>query len=203
VFGRNHLQLNSIAAGDSVETSYFSASTDELTALRPGDPDFPVDRRGVIFSGASREPIARGLTRPHSARLRHDRVWVDDSGYGEVGFIEDERFRCVTRLPGWTRGLSFCDEVMFVGTSRVLPRFRQYAPGIQPETARCGIHAVDSRSGTILGSIFWPFGSQIFSVEHVPEEFTGGFPFCSDGSISEAQRRVLFYSFQMPDLQEG
>lgn len=202
VFGQNHLQLNSIAAGESVQASYFSASTDELTSLRPGDPDFPVDRRGVIFSGASREPVARGLTRPHSARLRDGRIWVDDSGYGEVGFIEDGGFRSVAQLPGWTRGLTFCDRVMFVGTSRVLPRFSQYAPGLNPEKAQCGLHAIDMESGELLGSIFWPFGSQIFSVECVPMEFTRGFPFRADGTISEEQRRVLFYSFQMPDLQE-
>jgi hypothetical protein len=117
VFGQNHLQLNSIAAGGTLETSFFSASTDEITHERPGDPTFPVDRRGVIFSGASREAIARGLTRPHSARLWENRIWVDNSGYGEVGFIEGEKFRAVSRLPGWTRGLCFVRDVMFVGTS--------------------------------------------------------------------------------------
>ena len=89
VFGRNHLQLNSIAAGPTLETSFFSASTDEMTSLRPGDPSFPVDGRGVIFSGATREPIARGLTRPHSARLHNQRIWVENSGYGQVGYIDD------------------------------------------------------------------------------------------------------------------
>jgi uncharacterized protein (TIGR03032 family) len=200
VFGQNHLQLNSIAAGDSLDASYFSASTDEMTALRPGDPDFPVDRRGVIFSGASREPIARGLTRPHSARLRDGRLWVDDSGYGAVGIVEDGTFRSVTDLPGWTRGLAFCDRVMFVGTSRVLPRFSHYAPGLDPETAQCGLHAIDCTSGAVVGSMFWPYGSQIFSVECVPADFTVGFPFRADGTVSEEQRRVLFYSFQMPDV---
>src|SRR5439155_12290356 len=68
-FRLNFLQLNSIAAGASLQQSFFSASTDELSARRPGHLNFPVDRRGVIFSGRTREPIVRGLTRPHSARL--------------------------------------------------------------------------------------------------------------------------------------
>ena len=73
----------------------------------PAHPDFPVDRRGVVFAGATREVVARGLTRPHSARLHDGRLWVDNSGYGEVGVIERGGFTTVARLPGWTRGLAF------------------------------------------------------------------------------------------------
>lgn len=198
VFGQNHLQLNSIAAGGTLETSFFSASTDEITHERPGDPTFPVDRRGVIFSGASREAIARGLTRPHSARLWENRIWVDNSGYGEVGIIEGDKFLAVSRLPGWTRGLCFVRDVMFVGTSRVLPRFRQYAPGLDVDEGRCGIHALDVKSGEVLGSIIWPFGSQVFAVEWVPADFASGLPFCPDRTSPKAHEKLLFYSFQLP-----
>ena len=61
---RNYLQLNSIAAGPTVESSFFSASTDRLSARRPGHRNFAVDKRGVIFSGATREPVVRGLDAP-------------------------------------------------------------------------------------------------------------------------------------------
>lgn len=202
IFGRNHLQLNSIAAGESVESSFFSASTDEVTDLRPGDPDFPVDRRGVIFSGASRQAIARGLTRPHSARLSGDRVWVDNSGYGEVGYIEDGEFFATAALPGWTRGLCFYQDVMFVGTSRILPRFKQYAPGLDVDSAKCGLHAVEVGSGRLLGSISWPFGSQIFSVEWLPRYFAKGLPFTAGRNTMNHREELLFYSFKVPDSQE-
>ena len=62
-FEQNHIQLNSIAAGRDLDHSFFSASSDCIAARRPGHRNFPVDRRGVIFSGATREPIVRGLTR--------------------------------------------------------------------------------------------------------------------------------------------
>jgi uncharacterized protein (TIGR03032 family) len=152
----------------------------------------------VIFSGASREAIARGLTRPHSARLWENRIWVDNSGYGEVGFIEGEKFRAVSRLPGWTRGLCFVRDVMFVGTSRVLPRFRQYAPGLDVDEGRCGIHAIDVKSGEVLGSIIWPYGSQVFAVEWVPADFASGLPFCPDRASPKAHEKLLFYSFKLP-----
>ena len=53
----NYIQLNSIAAGRTVEESFFSASADAITPRRPGHRDYPVDGRGVVFSGATREPI--------------------------------------------------------------------------------------------------------------------------------------------------
>jgi len=202
VFGRNHLQLNSIAAGPTLEASFFSASTDEMTALRPGDPTFPVDRRGVIFSAATREAIARGLTRPHSARLRDQKIWVENSGYGQVGYINDGKFLSVANLPGWTRGLCFFKEIMFVGTSRILPRFQQYAPGVDIDLSCCGIHALDMKSGKTLGSMVWPHGSQIFAIEAAPLNFTTGFPFAADGRSPEGLEKSLFYSFHMKYPQE-
>jgi uncharacterized protein (TIGR03032 family) len=201
-FGQNHLQLNSIAAGNSLNDSYFSASTDEMTEIRPGDPAFPVDRRGVIFSGATREPMARGLTRPHSARMHADKIWVDNSGYGEVGFVEGDGFQSVTGLSGWTRGLCFVGTVAFVGTSRILPRFKAYAPGLDLDTSVCGVHAVDTLSGQILGSIIWPYGNQIFSVESVPADFTSGLPFRPGPDSDPDRERSLFYAFQTRNFQE-
>jgi uncharacterized protein (TIGR03032 family) len=196
VFGQNHIQLNSIAAGPDLAGSFFSASRDTISARRPGHRNFPVDKRGVIFSGASREPIARGLTRPHSARLHDGRLWVDNSGYGELSVIDDGRPEPVIKLPGWTRGLGFHGRVAFVGTSRVIPRFRQYAPGLDVDASRCGIHAVDLDTGHVLGSIFWPFGNQIFAIDWLPSTTTSGFPWRAGAKQSHEQATALFYAFQ-------
>ena len=196
VFGRNHIQLNSIAAGRSVEESFFSASAEKMTVRRPGHRSFPVDGRGVIFSGSSREPIARGLTRPHSARLHRGRVWVSNSGYGQVGFVEDERLRTVVPLPGWTRGLFFRGRIAFAGTSRVIPRFRQYAPGLDVDSSLCGIHAFDLESGEVLGSLIWPAGNQIFAIDGIDREVTRGFPFTAGTAGVRGRLTKLFYVFQ-------
>jgi uncharacterized protein (TIGR03032 family) len=191
---QNHLQLNSIAAGASLATSYFSASTDRVSRRRPGHANFPVDRRGVVFSGATREPIAFGLTRPHSARLRDGHVWVLNSGYGEYGRIDAGAFHEVAALPGWTRGLAFHARVAFVGTSRVLPRFRQYAPGLRLDRAVCGVHAVDAGSGRVLGSLTWPGGNQIFAIDWVPRRVAEALPFV----IGARPPLSLFYAYR-PD----
>ena len=190
---QNHLQLNSIAAGASLRLSYFSASTDRVSRLRPGDPKFPVDRRGVVFSGATREPIAFGLTRPHSARLRRGKVWLLNSGYGEYGYIEEGRFHTVATLPGWTRGLCFHRRIAFVGTSRVLPRFHQYAPGLRVDRASCGVHAIDADSGRVLGSLTWPRGNQIFAIDWLPRRVAEKLPFEMGAA---APPLSLFYAYR-------
>jgi uncharacterized protein (TIGR03032 family) len=198
IFSQNHLQLNSIAAGGDLRSSFFSASTDQISVRRPGHRNFAVDRRGVIFSGATREPVVRGLTRPHSARLHRGRLWIDNSGYGELALAHPESgtFDCVTGLSGWTRGLCIHGRVAFVGTSRVIPRFQQYAPGLDVDTSVCGIHAVDIGSGNILGSLTWPYGNQIFAVEWVPRQFTSGFPFVHRAIGGAPDARKLFYAFR-------
>jgi uncharacterized protein (TIGR03032 family) len=191
---RNYLQLNSIAAGPTVRESFFSASADAIGRRRPGDPAFPVDRRGVIFSGKTREPIVRGLTRPHSARLRRDALWVDNSGYGEVGVCRDGTLEVVAKPGGWTRGLGFAGGVAFVGTSRVLPRFRQYAPGLDPDRCICGVHAIEVKTGRILGSVLWPNGNQVFAIEPVPAAWSAGLPVVV-GRRRPEWERGLFYGF--------
>lgn len=192
-FGLNYIQLNSIAAGSSLSDSFFSASSDKISRRRPGHKNYPVDKRGVIFSGATRQVIARGLTRPHSARLFKDILWVDNSGYGEIGIINGEKFQPVKKLPGWTRGLCFHGQVAFVGTSRVIPRFSQYAPGLDVNASMCGIHAIDIKSGKLLGSMIWPSGNQIFAIDWLDRTATGGFAF--PVAEQNRDRRKLFYAF--------
>ena len=194
-FGRNYLQLNSIAAGVSLARSFFSATCEAPGRRRPGHLDFPVDRRGVIFSGATREVFARGLTRPHSSRLRGSEVWVANSGYGELGVCRDGRFEPALVLPGWTRGLCVADDLAIVGTSRVIPRYARYAPGLDVKHSVCGIHIVDLRSLTVLGSLIWPLGNQIFAVETLPSSTATGFAHLSTGRASRRSTAQLYYNF--------
>jgi uncharacterized protein (TIGR03032 family) len=194
VFSRNHIQLNSIAAGSTLNRSYFSASSDKIGRLRPGHLNYPVDGRGVIFSGFTREPVCTGLTRPHSARLHRDKIWVDNSGYGEVGFVQDGRLQVVRKLPGWTRGLCIVDDIAFVGTSRIIPKYARYAPGLDAASSVCGIHAISCKTGELLGSLEWPYGNQIFAIDWIHASVTTGFPF--EVPFRKHKREaILFYSY--------
>jgi len=192
--GLNYLQLNSIAAGPTLKQSFFSASAEAPSSRRPGHLNFPVDKRGVIFGGEHGEPVVRGLTRPHSARLHQGRLWVDNSGYGQLGVQNGKKMDVVAKLPGWTRGLAFHSNIAFVGTSRIIPRFARYAPGVNANRAACGLHAVDIKTGEVLGSLIWPEGNQIFAIECVPFGKAIGLPFQAGRKAGSRERR-MFYSF--------
>lgn len=190
---KNYLQLNSIAAGATLADSYFTASTERAGRRRPGHRNFAVDKRGVLFSGRTGEPEVRGLTRPHSATMHWNKVWLDNSGYGEVGLVDRGRFEVVARLPGWTRGLAFEGGYAFVGVSRVLPRYEAYAPGLDPRRCRCGIEVVELRTGTVVGGLSWPSGNQIFAIAILPAKL-GRLPYLVERN-AEATRRALAYDF--------
>ena len=173
----NYIQLNSIAMGDGLENSFFSASGKGIIPQRPGDHDYPVDQLGVIFSGATREVMGEGLTRPHSARTHNGQVWVANSGYGQVGYIDNGMFKPVYTFDGWTRGLCIVGDILFAGVSRVLPRFRHYAPGIKSRKQTCAIVAMNMKTGKVVGDIQFPYGNQLFAIEHISADACKGLPF--------------------------
>lgn len=194
-FGLNHLQLNGIAAGRSLAESYFTASKDDLLGARPGQIDFAPEGRGVVFSGATRSPMTRGLTRPHSPRFVGGALWVANSGFGGiVNCGAGGSKELVVRLPGWTRGLCSIGDIAIAGTSRIIPRFRAYAPGLDPDQCVCGLHAVDVKTGSILASLVWPAGNQIFAIEAVPSSIADRLPF--EIERQPDAERALFYAWQ-------
>ncbi|WP_167449177.1 DUF4915 domain-containing protein [Mesorhizobium hawassense] len=195
-FGLNHLQLNGIAAGRSLAESYFTASKDDLLGARPGEIEFAPEARGVVLSGATRLPMTRGLTRPHSPRFVGGALWVANSGLGSIVNCEqDGSSVLVARLPGWTRGLCSIGDIAIGGTSRIIPRFRAYAPGLDPDECVCGLHAVDVKTGRILASLIWPAGNQIFAIEAVPSSLIDRLPFDGLERQPDAER-TLFYAWQ-------
>ena len=189
-FEKNYLQLNSIAPADSLRDSAFSASVEHPGSRRPGHLNFPVDRRGVVFSGKTREVLARGLTRPHSTRFHRRSLYVNDSGYGRLCVIDGGRADTVAELPGWTRGAFFAGRYAFVATSRVIPKYSHYAPGLDPSRSTCGVHILELASGRRLASLTWPLGNQLFAVEGVPRAVVSGLPF--GAGRSKAVREVFY-----------
>lgn len=120
-----------------------------------------------------------------------------NSGYGEVVRVDTRTGDCtpIATLPGWTRGIAVCGGMAFVGTSRVLPRFERYAPGLDPDRCVCGIHAVNLDSGQVVSSLRWPAGDQLFAIEPIPTDLTSGLP--AGPGRGAARRRRLFYDFQV------
>ena len=85
------------------------------------------DRRfdgGIVIDVQSGEIVARGLSMPHSPRLYRGKLWVLNSGTGEIGWIErgarskDGKLNVLAFCPGFVRGLAFHGKYAFVGLSK-------------------------------------------------------------------------------------
>lgn len=118
------------------------------------------DRRangGMVMDVASGEIICDGLSMPHSPRLYKDRLWVLNSGAGELGWIDREtgKFHCLAFCPGFLRGLAFHGRYAFVGLSK--PRYARFEGLALDERltaadseAWCGIQVIDLETGTCV-----------------------------------------------------
>ena len=175
-FNQNYFQLNSIAVGGSPETSFYTGFSDLVTGSKPWKEGYGPRGKGVVFAGATREPILRGLTCPHAAKLHEGRLWLCDSGFGTIGYVENHasldpsqtRYVPVAEAPGFTRGLAFAGDLVFVGLSKVIKQYEPYAPGLTPETTRCGVWAFNWRTGDLVATLSWPEGYQIYDVQVLP-----------------------------------
>jgi hypothetical protein len=98
--------------------------------------------------------------------------------------------------------LAFRDGVALVATSRVIPRFRAYAPGLDVDRSVCGLHVVDTSSGRVLASLRWPYGNQVFAVECVSRSMTLGLPFTGRNPSSGSRARNLFYAFATENQED-
>lgn len=110
---------------------------------------------GVVVDVASGEVVAAGLSMPHSPRLHEGRLWLLNSGEGEIGTIDPASgaFRAVAFLPGYARGLAFAGPYAVVGLSR--PRRNHTFEGLalgerlaaKDVAPRCGLVVIDTRDG--------------------------------------------------------
>lgn len=116
------------------------------------------DRRsdgGVVIDVETDEIICGGLSMPHSPRLHRDKLWVLNSGAGQLGFvdIENRSFQPVAFCPGYARGLSFAGNSAIIGLS--LARENRTFQGLPLDAAlksrnadaRCGLDIIDLDSG--------------------------------------------------------
>jgi uncharacterized protein (TIGR03032 family) len=127
---------------------------------------------GVLIDVDSNEIVARGLSMPHSPRYYRDRLWILESGKGELGWIDtvSGKVETVAQLPGFTRGLAFAGPFALIGLSQV----RESVFEGLPLTARlkeraCGVWVVDIRNGRTVGFLkFEDLVQEIFDVQLLP-----------------------------------
>jgi uncharacterized protein (TIGR03032 family) len=128
------------------------ARTDEAGAWRKER-----DRGGVLMRVPSGDVVADGLSMPHSPRVYRGKIWMLNSGTGELGFVEPGggRFQPVTFCPGFLRGLTFFDKYAIVGLSK--QRQDRTFQGLALDEklrdrrvdARCGLWVIDIERGVV------------------------------------------------------
>ena len=135
---------------------------------------------GIIVDVQSGEIVIGGLSMPHSPRVYNGKLYVLNSGTGELGWIEradkaqDAKFHVVAFCPGFVRGLGFHGKFAFVGLSK--PRYERFE-GLAldkrlTETDSepwCGVQVIDLDTGACVHwfRIDGPVG-ELYDVAVVP-----------------------------------
>ena len=119
------------------------------------------DRRsdgGMLLDMETGEAVVTGLSMPHSPRVHDGRLWLLNSGRGELGYVDVDAgmFEPIAFCPGYPRGLSFIGPYAVVGLS--LPRDTRTFQGLpldeelarRDAEPRCGLLVVDTRTGDTI-----------------------------------------------------
>ena len=169
--GDDRCHLNGIALKDGLPTWATACGGN-------GDPSSWRNQRnggGVVIHIPSGEMAATSLAMPHSPRWHNGKLWLLNSGTGELGWIEHGQFQPLCFLPGFVRGLAFAAGFAVVGLSKLRsPQFtglpleeRLNAEG-NPGGC-CGLRVVDLDTGEIVHSLDLPEPiDELFDVAVLP-----------------------------------
>jgi uncharacterized protein (TIGR03032 family) len=157
IINEDRCHLNGLAMEDGVPRYVTAVSkSDTIDGWR--------DRRadgGIVIDVKSGEIFAGGLSMPHSPRLHRGKLWILNSGTGELGWIEPEasagdgKFRVLCFCPGFVRGLAFHGKYAFVGLSK--PRYQRFEGlALDKKLAEtdsepwCGVQVIDLDGGACV-----------------------------------------------------
>ena len=141
---------------------------------------------------------------PHSPRMHNGKLWLLNSGTGELGVInlkEDGTGEFEPRVfcPGFTRGLTFHGNYAFVGLSK--PRYKRFE-GLALDDklkqadseAWCGVQIIDLNTNTCVdwfridGNV-----TELFDLEVIPDSV------CPMAVPPESAEAANLVTFALPD----
>jgi len=128
---------------------------------------------GVMVDVESGEVVLRGLSMPHSPRWHQGRLWLLNSGAGELLCFDPTTGAAgaVCTLPAYLRGLCLIDRYAVVGMCQI--REKHIFGGL-PIQARynellSGLAVVDLPTGNLVGTFEFTAGcTEIYDVQHIP-----------------------------------
>ena len=143
--------------------------------------------------------MARGLSMPHSPRWHDGRLWVLESGTGQLALVDHAgRRQTVAEVPGFARGLAFAGRYAFVGLSKI--RKTSAMDGVplaaRRDELKCGVAVVDPASGRVVGLLeFLSAVKEIFDVQLLPGS---RFP-----EVIGFQQDTIQHTFVVPPTPRG
>ncbi len=128
---------------------------------------------GVVLGVPDGQVVARGLAMPHTPRWYDNRLWVLNSGHGQLGYVNPAKgtLEVVCTLPGYVRGLCFLGPYAVVGMCLIR---EQHIFGGLPIAAKfdelmCGLAVVDLRTGQPAAMFRFTSGcEEIFEIDFLP-----------------------------------
>ncbi|MEG4345002.1 TIGR03032 family protein [Microcoleus sp. A003_D6] len=140
------------------------------------------DRRqngGIVIDIESNEIVVSGLSMPHSPRWYQDKLWVLNSGRGELGYVDLDtgKFNAIAFCPGYLRGLAFWQNWAIVGLSKPRGGDNTFS-GLELDELltkkdaepRCGIMVIDINTGAIVHWVrFEGVVTELYDVQIIPE----------------------------------
>lgn len=161
--------LNGVAIRDG-RPAYVTAlgSTDVVGGWRERKAD-----GGVVLDVSTGDVLVRRCSMPHSPRWHEDRLWILNSGTGELWLVDpatgDRTVVC--GLPGYLRGLCFVGRYALVGLSRI--REKHIFGGLPIERRhqelKCGVAVVDLKDGRSVAMLEFTAGcTELYDVQFIP-----------------------------------
>jgi len=150
---------------------------------------------GMIMNVDTGKMIAQGLSMPHSPRWYRGKLWVLESGAGQLITIDETTGdkNIVAEVPGFCRGIDFIERYALIGLSEV--RETAVFAGLplteREQDRKCGIWIVDIDTGDTVGFLVFSGGVQeIFSVQLVPYQYP---------ALLDLDDPLLHTSYSIPD----
>ncbi|RBP51574.1 TIGR03032 family protein [Arenicella xantha] len=150
---------------------------------------------GMIMDIENNKMIAEGLSMPHSPRWYRNKLWVLESGAGQLVTIDENTGEktVIAQVPGFCRGIDFIERYALIGLSEV--RETAVFAGLplteREQDRKCGVWIVDIETGETVGFLVFSGGVQeIFSVQLVPWRYP---------ALLDLDDPLLHTSYSIPD----
>lgn len=131
---------------------------------------------GMIMDIDSNDMIIDGLSMPHSPRWYRNKLWVLESGAGQLITVDEKTGErtIIAEVPGFCRGIDFIEKYALIGLSEV--RETAVFAGLplteREQDRKCGVWIIDIENGQTVGFLEFSEGVQeIFSVQLVPWKY--------------------------------